>query len=250
MKFIRTLFLAVALMCTLPSFAQTGHKISENDDIFITVGSNSPLYKDVYAEVIWGINYGHHQNNGFGYQIGFQYAPYVANVDDSFGIPLAVTFRTKSLSGRERIGSAANSAAVSFKDSYYWGGDYVANAVTGFLTGLMDRVEFFAGITPGYVAGPSSGVSKESYTGGGNYWYSEKWTEKPHSFSLSLDAGMNVNFSIWRFDLKVMPAFHYYVTDNYRYHVQRGLVGYGIQNSSDQNLRWFFTISGGLGFRF
>lgn len=44
-------------------------------------------------------------------------------------------------------------------------------------------------------------------------------------FTLSADAGFDVIFRFWRFDIKVMPAFHYNITNNYRYHILEGVRG-------------------------
>ena len=51
-------------------------------------------------------------------------------------------------------------------------------------------------------------------------------------FTLSADAGFDVIFRFWRFDIKVMSAFHYNITNNYRYHIQEGVRG------SDEVLRY------------
>lgn len=51
-------------------------------------------------------------------------------------------------------------------------------------------------------------------------------------FTLSADAGFDVIFRFWRIDIKVMPAFHYNITNNYRYHIQEGVRG------SDDMLRY------------
>ena len=76
---------------------------------------------------------------------------------------------------------------------------------SGFLMSLFSDMEFFAGLTPGYVAGSSSTPSKSAW---GDYWqhHATTWTEKGSAFSLSIDAGMCLNYSIWRFDIKLMPA--------------------------------------------
>ena len=110
-------------------------------------------------------------------------------------------------------------------------------------------MEFFAGITPGYVTGPSESPSKASWGSSWQYWeYS--WVEKKHDFSFTLDAGMSLNYSIWRFDIKLTPAVHYNLTKNYIYHVSSGENEKVITKDNPIPIRWFFTINGGLAFRF
>ena len=110
-------------------------------------------------------------------------------------------------------------------------------------------IEYFVGITPGYIAGQSS--SKHETTWGSSFQYWENtWTEKKNAFSLTLDAGLTLNYSIWRFDLKLTPAFHYNLINSLAYQSSRGEKGVGVTSTDTQPLRWFFTLSGGLAFRF
>ena len=88
-----------------------------------------------------------------------------------------------------------------------------------------------------------------SWGGSGQYW-EDTWVEKKNAFSLTLDAGITLNYSIWRFDLKLTPAFHYNLTNNYLYHVDSGENGPEVLKSTTTPLRWFFTLNGGLSFRF
>jgi len=110
-------------------------------------------------------------------------------------------------------------------------------------------MEFYAGLTPGYIVGESSAVSKSSW-GDGFRCYKESWTEKSNSFSKSADAGFNLNFRIWRFDLKLMPAFHYNVLDNYKRHTTTGDKVIGASSNNVKPLNRFFSMSGGLAFYF
>lgn len=198
------------------------------------------------------LNYGQFYRSGFGFRAGVQWSPSVANVDNAFGIPIAFAFRTKARSNIERLYNGARGASVVL-DSYSRYGsddDYMARDVAGgFLLNLFRDMEFFAGVTPGYVFGNSSSVSRASWGDSWQYW-EDSWTEKKQSFSLTLDAGLCLNYSIWRFDIKLIPAFHFNPIGNYAYHVSSGQKDIGTQSSGIQPLRWFFTFSGGLSFRF
>lgn len=50
---------------------------------------------------------------------------------------------------------------------------------------------------------------------------------------------------------KLMPAFHYNITNNYRYHIQEGIRGSDeVIRTTVKPTKWFFTFNGGLAFRF
>ena len=228
---------------TIPLCAQ---KPLENDEIIATVGVNVPMYKNMGGDVVIGLHYGHYYPNGVGFRTGFQYIPTVVDIDNSFSVPLAISYRTGSRSRSQKITSAAYSAAQT---QIFEGGNGLRYGIATFLMNLFDRLEFHAGLTPGYVAGKSRELYP-SYHSGIDYW-NKTWTEKPSSFSLSADAGFDISFRIWRFDLKLMPAFHYNITNNYRYHIQEGVRGSDeVLRTTVKPIKWFFTFNGGLAFRF
>lgn len=244
MKRILTILAAVSI--ALPLCAQKQKEL-ENNEIFMTVGADVPMHKGIEGDVTMGIHYGHYYPNGLGFRAGFQYTPTVADIDNHFGVPLAFTFRTGSRSFSNRLESAAYGSIYSAVRD---GEDGLRGGFFAFLMNMVDRIELHAGLTPGYV----SGAGREQYPSykdyGGKYW-EKTWTEKPRSFSLSADAGMNINFRIWRFDLKIIPAFHYNLTNNYIYHIDKGERGSDrIIRQETRPIRWFFTINGGLAFRF
>ena len=98
-------------------------------------------------------------------------------------------------------------------------------------------------------AGSSETPSKDAWRTSRPHWQ-DTWVEKKHDFSLTLDAGMSLNYSIWRFDLKLTPAIHYHLTDNYVYHLSSGENGPEIQQDRTTPIRWIFTLNGGIAFRF
>ena len=240
----RLLTIVSVLMLTIPLGAQ---KPLENDEIIATVGVNVPMYKNMESDVVVGLHYGHYYPNGVGFRTGFQYIPTVVEIDNSFSIPLAVTFRTGSRTTSAKLNSAAHGIA---RTQVYDEGDALKYGLATFLMNLFDRIEFHAGLTPGYVAGKSRDMYPSYHNSGMGYW-EKTWTEKPSSFSLSADAGFDISFRIWRFDFKLMPAFHYNITNNYRYHIQEGIRGSDeVLSTTVRPIKWFFTFNGGLAFRF
>lgn len=223
--------------------------LAQTRDISLLVGVNVPMYKGIESDAVVGMNYGQYHYNGLGFRTGIQWSPSVADVDSAFGIPVAFAYRTPSRSKEERFLSGAAGARDSMLSGAMNGdnGDITRGLVGGFLMNLFSDMEFFAGMTPGYITGHSSTPSKASYA---NSLSEESWTEKKNALSLSLDAGMCINYSIWRFDLKVIPVFHYNLTGNYIYHDTLTETGVGVRKTDTTPLRWFFTLSGGLSFRF
>ena len=240
----RLQIIILAIFVTIPLCAQ---KPLENDGIFATVGVNVPMYKNMESDVVVGLHYGHYYPNGVGFRTGFQYIPTVVDIDNSFSIPLAVTYRTGSRTTSAKFNSAAHGIA---RTQVYDEGDALKYGLATFLMNLFDRIEFHAGLTPGYVAGKSRETYPSYHYSGLGYW-EKTWTEKPSSFSLSADVGLDISFRIWKFDLKLMPAFHYNITNNYRYHIQEGIRGSDeVIRTTVKPIKWFFTFNGGLAFRF
>ena len=224
----RLIMMFSTILMVLPLCAE---KSLENDEIIATVGVNVPMYKSMESDVVIGLHYGHYYPNGVGFRTGFQYIPTVVEIDNSFSVPLAITYRTGSRSRAAKLTSAAYGVARTQMYDF-------------------DRLEFYAGLTPGYVAGKSREAYPSYHSSGLGYW-EKTWTEKPSAFSLSADAGIDISFRIWRFDLKLMPAFHYNITNNYRYHIQKGVQGSDeVISSAVKPARWFFTFNGGIAFRF
>ena len=239
----KALCLCVAALGLLQSVHAQEGRVFQNE-IFVSAGVNVPLYDNVGTDAIFGIHYGHSYYNGMGFRAGVQYSPSVAGIRQVYGVPVAFTYRTRSRSMEERLFTGIDSAAESVASGWYHDDNHFGDGIFGFLAGLFDRVEFYAGITPGYIAGGNSAPTENRAT------WTTRWTEKPTSLSLSLDAGANLNFKIWRFDLKLMPAIHYNVLDNYRLHTVTTDPQNGQKITQDNALRWFFTLSGGLAFHF
>jgi len=247
---MRYLMVLAAVLSTVASTAQTADSRKDcNDEIFVIAGLNHPMYKMAENDVTVGLHYGHTWHNGLGFRAGFQYVPNVADIDNVFGVPLALCFRAGRRSASERLESGFSAAYDYAGSSGYDDEHAITGAFSGFLLNLFERIEFYAGVMPGYVAGNSSSVSQSSW--GDGFRYSEtRWTEKPYSFSVSLFAGVNLNFRIWRFDLKIMPGFQYNITDNFRMHKTSSDRVAGTSVSSVQPLRWTFLLNGGLAFHF
>lgn len=241
----RKIFFSILLISLLTLSAGPG-AAAQTRDIALTAGVSVPMYKDVDGDVVMGLSYSRYGAGGLGWRAGIQYGLQVAEVDHILGFPIAFGYRTPSRSGTDRLFSGAIGAASSATSDVFSGRVISGgNVLYSFLLGLFSDMEYFVGVTPTWIAGPSSTVSKAYYQG---QVVENSWTQKRRPMSLTLDAGMCINYSIWRFDLKVMPVFHFdpfapLVARTERMEEDRVIY-------TDTPLRWFFTISGGLAFRF
>lgn len=104
----RLIIIVSVIFATIPLCAQ---KSVENDAVFVTVGANVPMYKNIEGDVVLGLHYAHYYSNGVGFRTGFQYIPTVVDIDNSFSLPLAISYRTGSRSRSQKLTSAANSVA-------------------------------------------------------------------------------------------------------------------------------------------
>ena len=230
--------------------ALCGNAFAQSRDIGLQVGLNVPMSDKsmIGSDLMLGVSYGQFHYNGLGFRAGFQYAASTANINDVCGVPVAFAYRTKLKSAQERF----ESGIIGARDQMIYPSTRRSDAggiIGGFLVNLFSDMEFFAGMTPGYIAGASERPGRTSWGTSRTYW-EDTWVEKKNAFSLTLDAGMTLNYSIWRFDLKLTPAFHYNLTNNYLYHVDSGENGPEVLKSTTTPLRWFFTLGGGLAFRF
>ena len=185
-----------------------------------------PMDKDFSGDVTFGLTYEKFFMNGLGIRTGLQYTPYTAKLDHTFGVPLALAYRWS------KDGNWAERAS----------GSTLANI----LLSMNKGTEIYAGITPGYVAAKKSGLHVST---DGNF-KTERYTENGSPLFLSLDAGMSYSYPIGRVSLNVNPAFHYVLTDTYRVHTVTTDLIDGTTGSKDRNLRWLFSICGGISIAF
>ena len=72
--------------------------------------------------------------------------------------------------------------------------------------------------------------------------------QKPHSFSLTADAGVALTYRIWRFNLRLSPMVHYSLIKNYRDYTAQYLPTYPRPLERTKDIRWHFSLQFGLGF--
>ena len=196
------------------------------EDLQFSVGFMAPITQhssDYAAEAIYELSYGHYNLKGFGFKAGVNYMPEFADCTGIVGVPIAFAYRTNLfgyedmlINGLEgMVGTAVRNPRATANDP--------RNLLTSFLTGIVSRYEFFAGVTPDYITGDKD------------------WPDA-NRFGLTADLGIRFSYRIWRFCLNITPTFHYRFTNNlctYRY------PGPGYEF---QPVRGMFSLSAGLSF--
>ncbi len=237
--------LAVISLTGSAAFAQKVH--SDNQDIRFTAGVRIPIEKTSAMESeVMTLTYGRYFHNGLGFRTGVQWMFENYSIDDYLGVPLLFSWRSGKRTFKESVKQGVDNAAWgAYHDKAYYNSDPdVQSALGSFFLGLFNRVEFFAGLTPGYIFGHGEEYHGESR---------EEWYMRLNSrFSLSADAGLGLSFRIWRFELSAIPSVHYFITDNYR---DMYITRYTHDGSTDvftsaEAKSWQFSIQGGLSFTF
>lgn len=223
--------------------------LAQQRDISFTVGVMAPMHKNVEGGgVAVNMTYSQYFASGLGFKAGAQFVPTYAEVDNHLSFPVAVAYRTRTRSTAQRLESAAYGAAEGVAWGIFGGQEAITrNLIAGFLAHLFSNAEYFIGLSPGYISGPSSTIK----TGSGTTTYTNTWTEKKLSPSLTADAGVSLNYGIGPVDIKLIPAFHYNLTGNLVQHSETFTTDSETPSSAAlKPIRWAFTFSAGLGIRF
>lgn len=240
---MKRIFLVVFLY--LISFNSFG----QQHDISISVGTYVPMYKGVQSDAVTTLSYGQFYKNNIGFRAGLKWNPYILNINNAFGVPVAFVYKTNTKSSKDRFNSGIISATESAKYPYSNSANQINNFFAAFLINLFSDIEFFAGLTPGYTAGSASTISESSWGESFKYWR-RTWFEKNNAFSITADAGFNLNYRIWHFNLKLSPSLHYNILNTYVQHTTYGEVGIPEETNESKSIKWFFSFSGGLSWLF
>ena len=245
--------LAVISLTGGAAFAQK--VLPETQDIQFTAGVRIPIdkYGGSASGEIMSLTYGRNLGKGFGARGGVQWMFENMDIEDYLGIPLSVSWSSGRRTFKQSLESGLENALYSsYHDKYYYNSDPDNGTVIGsFFTGLFNRFEFFAGLTPGYIFGPKETSHGESSSGGSGMT-TEHYSYIKNRLCLTADAGLGLSLNVWRFKLSIIPSFHYYITDNYREvrikrHTHDGSTDV---STSDKARSWQFAIQGGLSFSF
>ena len=208
---------------------------------------------------LFSMSYTRRYSGRWGWRTGVQYAQLNDPVDHYVGLPLAAVYRFHTSPYDGRLQKAIDKSLDDL--SWNLGGDppdyekdrmrgsVVANMINIFLR----RIEFFAGITPGYLLGEESNPTSVSgmTTSDGPIWMKTGFLLN-NRFSLAADAGVTLSIPLWRFSLDITPAVHCLFTNN----VSENSQSFDFKNNNPigqpnvKPVRWLFSVSGGVSFMF
>lgn len=206
-------------------------------DLTVSIGAYVPLYKGVQSDLLLKVQHEKYYANGLGYLAGLQWCPSIANVDNAFGIPLGIAYKLPHLEARRPLSAGTQAAWSTAGHSGYTDAKTLLGS---FLLNLFNDMEFYAGITPGFITGGSSDMS--TYYSGKNS--GTKWTEKKLPLTMTLDAGLSFNYEFWRLGLKLSPSLHYNVFNSLVFH--HDYVSKGDMRSEITPVRMFCSVSAAL----
>lgn len=208
---IRKIFLTMALgvFSTLSVFGQDFFESSEKE---ITARAGIVTGSQMDAASRFGVDYACYNTFGLGYRVGAQFTQQMFGLHDLVEVPLAIVYKTRTTSGEYRLRNAAYGAAMSA-----WYSRSFSSMLESFIIGLLSDVDVYAGLTPGFYGS---------------------------AFSTTLDAGADINFRLWKFCFRLMPGFHYNLTNNYQYMIQYD----GFDDV--QTMRGLFSVEAGLSYSF
>ena len=249
---MKRLFVVLAVISLTGSvaFAQKVH--SDNQDIRFTAGVRIPIeHSRANSGEVMSLTYGKYNDKGFGFHGGVQWMFENMDINDYLGLPLSVSWSSGRRTFKQTLEDGLeNTLRNAYHNKYYYNQNpTVDNVVGSFFTGLFNRIEFFAGLTPGYIFGPNDDSPRHGTYGGVK---GESYMYIKNRFSLTADAGFGLSFNIWRFKLSVLPSVHYFITDNYReVNNKSHTTPTGTESDfTDQARSWQFSIQGGLSFSF
>ena len=221
---------AAAQIAQTEQLVQTKQKVNIArlyEDMEFSAGVMIPVKGNQGDFAMYQLTYGHYYYSGLGFRIGAQYIPELCGSECIMGVPIAFAYRT-SLSGYkdallDGMENMVGTAVFHPRDIT----DDPRGLLTSFLAGLVNRWEFYAGLTPDYIFG-------------------EKDWPEARRFGLTADFGIRMSWRIWRFCLNFTPAFHYRVTNNHGIYTSSG---YG-SSSVFEPSRGFVSFRGGLSYMF
>ena len=197
-------------------------------------------------DISYWLNYSKYYSRHIGGRFGVQYMPEYMRVKDFVSFPMALSLRTGMREANETMTYGAL-VAMDMLDAWLWEGDnIVLDMFAVFLITLINRAEFFVGLTPGYIIGPDSLRETSYLNADGTVGTRVQGIRKAGDFYCSADAGLSFSWRIWRFTLNMTPTVRYNFTDNFRIYSDNESTVY----PQDTPIPWLFSMNFGIGYLF
>lgn len=183
---------------------------------------------------------------GLGFHGGVRYSASNNDISTHLELPLKVAWRSNIRQPRrddffEALVPETYMTYTPTRGIGYRTESFGSSLLSALMCIVPQRIEFNAGIAPGYIFGGDVQHESTIYGMNGLTETRQYTVHKKFGFSTSVEAGMKLTYYIWRFELSLNPAVHYSLTDNFD--IRSTTV-------SGKPSRLFFSFSGGLGFMF
>lgn len=195
-------------------------------------------YSNVPQGFVFSLDYNKFTAKGFGYGLGAEVIRDNVTDGGGIGVPLRALYRTRTISSGYNVAYGAyNAATVALRNRNRLNQkDTWIDMLGSLVLSMFSRAEVFAGLTPGLLLGESLYAPSLDGT-----YYPESGVLNDGGFFLSADAGFSLCYRIYRFNISLTPAVHYYIVDPYRYQTA---------DLTTKPMRWQYTAAIGLGYLF
>lgn len=242
----KLLFCLFLMSVILPVMAQRIDPNSFGRELSAGIGAGTTFKGNTGNDITYWLNYSKYYSRHIGGRFGVQYMPEYMRVRDFVSFPMAFSLRTGMREANETMTYGAL-AAIDLLDAWVWEGDDIfVDMLAVFLITLINRAEFFVGLTPGYIIGGDSLHETSYISSNGSIGTRVQGIRKAGDFYCSADAGLSFSWRIWRFTLNMTPTVHYNFTENFRIYSDNEAT----VHPQDTPIPWLFSMNFGIGYLF
>lgn len=242
----KILFSLFLMSVILPVMAQRIDPNSFGQELSAGIGAGTTFRSNTGNDISYWLNYSKYYSRHVGGRFGVQYMPEYMGVQDFVSFPMAFSLRTGMREANETMTYGAL-LAIDMLDAWLWESDnLIVDMLAVLVLSLINRAEFYVGLTPGYIMGTDSLRETTYLNADGTIGTRVQGIRKAGDFYCSADAGVNFSWRIWRFTINMSPVVHYNFTENYRiYSANESTV-----HPQNTPIRWLFSMNFGLGYLF
>lgn len=213
-----------ALFCAIPAHAQKVRFNPENarGSVRADIGTmfftnddwDAAMLRVTYSELFW---------RQFSWSAGVQLTSETPGYDQSFGVPVGISFCPGIVPLGASLVTAAELSVIDIVRDGLNGRtkDIGSDILANFLMALFRRIEYRAGLTPIWYGGE----------------HFDPALQNGRRFGLTADVGLMLSIPIRHIAINISPTYHYSLTRNY-------LDGYG------SSIRSVMSVGVGLGYLF
>ena len=242
----KLLFSLFLMLVILPAMAQRIDPNSFGQELSAGIGAATTFKNNTGNDISYWLNYSKYYSRHVGGRFGVQYMPEYMGVRDFVSFPMAFSLRTGMREANETMTYGAL-LAIDMLDAWLWESDnLIVDMLAVLVLSLINRAEFYVGLTPGYIAGPDSLHETTYLNADGTIGTRVQGIRKAGDFYCSADAGLSFSWRIWRFTLNISPVVHYNFTGNYHIYSNNEFT----VHPQDTPIRWLFSMNFGIGYLF